>query len=141
MSDFLRQLRNDEKRCTFSMVGTIDKDLASEASVQLPLFVVPKRSTIARIYAVTKEPFATGAEVTIEIYRGSEDGDVLFTTLPLDTTNTVTLSDVGDTAGRYSTEEYVGATFNQEAVDSVVGEAQIVVEFTEVPVTAGKYSK
>jgi len=140
MSDFLRQLRNDEKRCTFSMVGTVDSKLADSVS-SIPLFVVPKRSTIARIYAVTKEAFAAGSVVTVAIYQGSESGDVLFTDLPLDTVNAVTISAEGDTSGRYETNQHVGATFNQTAVDSATGEAQIVVEFTEVPVTAGKYSK
>ena len=140
MSDFLRQLRNDEKRCTFSMVGTVDSKLADSVAT-IPLFVVPQNSTVARVYAVTKEAFAVGSVVTVAIYQGSESGDVLFTDLPLDTVDTVTISAEGDTAGRYETNQHVGATFNQTAVDSATGEAQIVVEFTEVPVTAGKYSK
>ena len=138
--DYLRQLRNDEKRCTFSEVGTLDPTYASEALVSLPLFVVPKRSTIARIYAVQKEAFAAGSTVTIEVTQGSESGDVLFTTLPLDVTGAVVMGP-GDTAGRWLTDNYIGSTFNQAAVDSAVGEAQIVIEFTEAPVTAGAYTK
>ncbi len=141
MADYLRQLRNDEKRRTFSMVGTVNPAFADEALVSIPLFVVPKRSTIARIYVVNKEAFAAGATVTFEVYRGDETGKVLFTTLALDTgIGSVTMGD-GDTAGRWSTDQYVGATFNQAAVDSVTGEAQLIIEFTEVPVTAGAYSK
>ena len=137
--DYLRQLRNDEKRCTFSMVGTVDDVLAS-STVSIPFFVVPKRSTIARIYAVTKEAFAAGSTVTVEVVTGSESGKVLFTALPLDTTSTVTMGD-GDGSGRWATDNYIGCTFNQAAVDSPTGEAQIIVEYTEVPVRAGAYSK
>jgi len=140
MMDYLRQLRNDEKRCTFSMVGTVDDVFASEALVSIPFFVVPKRSTIARIYAVTKEAFAAGSTATVEVVTGSESGKVLFTTLPLDTTSTVTMGD-GDGSGRWATDNYIGCTFNQAAVDSPTGEAQIIVEYTEVPVRAGAYSK
>jgi len=140
--DYLRQLRNDEKRATFSMVGTGTPSLTidAEAGVSVPFFVIPKRSTIARIYTVTKSAFAAGATATIEVYRGSEDGVVLFTDLPLDTLNTVTMGD-GDSAGRWTTANYVGIAFNQAAIDSVVGEFKVVVEFTEVPVCVGAYSK
>ena len=140
MADYLRQLRNDEKRRTFSMVGTINPDSASATTANMPLFVVPKRSTIARIYAVPKEAFAAGATVDVNVYRGDEAPKVLFAALPLDATGAIVMG-TGDTAGRWKTDEYVGVTFNQAAVDSVVGEAQIVIEFTEVPVTAGAYSK
>ena len=137
--DYLRQLRNDEKRKTFSMVGTVNPEMAEDLT-EVPLFVVPKRSTISRIYAVQKEAFAAGSTVTVEVYRGSESGKILFATLPLDVTGDVVMGD-GDTAGKWFTDEYVGATFNQAAVDSIIGEAQIVIEFTEVPVCAGAYSK
>jgi len=140
MADYLRQVRNDEKRRTFSMVGTVDPELASAITADMPLFVVPKRSTIARIYAVQKEAFAAGATVDVNVYRGDEAPKVLFTALPLDVTGAVVMGD-GDTAGKWFTDEYVGATFNQAAVDSIIGEAQIVIEFTEVPVCAGAYSK
>ena len=141
MADYLRQLKNDEKRRTFSMVGTINPGSASATTAKMCLFVVPKRATRARIYAVPKEAFAAGATVTFEVYKGDEAGKVLFTTLALDTgIGSVTMGD-GDSAGRWATDEYVGATFNQAAVDSAVGEAQIVIEFTEVPVCAGSYSK
>ena len=136
--DYLRQLRNDEKRMSFSMVGTVDDTLADTID-NIPLFVVPKRSTIARIYAVTKVPFAAGSTVTVSIYQGEDQGELL-TALPLDTENTITMSPKTDTAARYATDEYVGGEFNQAAVDSAVGEAQIIVEFTEVPVCSGKYS-
>jgi len=123
------------------MVGTVNPEIATVATESLPLFVIPKRSTIARIYFINKEAFAAGAEVTFEIYRGDEAGKVLFTALPLDAgVGTVTMGD-GDSAGRWTTDEYVGCTFNQAAVDSVIGEAQLVIEFTEVPVCAGAYSK
>jgi len=138
--DYLRQLRNDEKRCTFSMVGTVNPALASATTADMPLFVVPKRSTIARIYAVQKEAFAAGATVDVNVYKGDEAPKVLFTALPLDVAGAVVMG-TGDTAGRWKTDEYVGVTFNQAAVDSVIGEAQIVIEFTEVPVCAGAYSK
>lgn len=138
--DYLRQLRNDEKRCTYSMVGTLDSKFASVIT-PLPLFVVPTRSTIGRVYAVTKAAFAAGSTVTVEIYEGSAIGTVLFTDLPIDTTGVVTISADTDTAGRYATAEHVSVTLNQAAVDSAVGEAQIVVEFTEVPVTAGAYTR
>ena len=138
--DYLRQLRNDEKRCSFSVVGTVTPASATEALVSLPFIEVPKNSTIARIYAITKEAFAAGSTVTVEVVGGSETGNVLFTTLPLDTINTVTMGD-GDSAGKWRTDNSIGSTFNQAAVDSVVGEAQIIVEFTEVPVCAGAYSK
>ena len=140
MADYLRQLRNDEKRCTFSMVGTVNPKYATSTTADLPLFVVPKRSTIARIYAVQKTAFAAGATVDVNVYRGDEAPKVLFTALPLDVTGAVVMGD-GDTAGRWKTDEFVGVTFNQAAVDSVVGEAQIVIEFTEVPVCAGSYTK
>ncbi len=140
MADYLRQLRNDEKRRTFSMVGTVNPDSASATTADMPLFVVPKRSTIARIYAVQKEAFAAGATVDVNVYRGDEAPKVLFTALPLDVTGAIVMG-TGDTAGRWKTDEYVGVTFNQAAVDSAIGEAQIVVEFTEVPVCSGSYSK
>ena len=140
MADYLRQLRNDEKRCTFSMVGTVNPEFASAITADIPLFVVPKRSTIARIYFVNKVAFAAGATVDVNVYRGDEAPKVLFTALPLDVTGAVIMGD-GDTAGRWKTDEYVGVTFNQAAVDSAIGEAQIVVEFTEVPVCSGSYSK
>ena len=85
MADFLRQLRNDEKRRTFSMVGSVTPEIATVATTAIPLFVIPKRSTIARIYVVNKDAFAVGSTVTFEVYRGSEDGKVLFTAHPLDT--------------------------------------------------------
>ena len=140
MADYLRQLRNDEKRRTFSMVGTVNPESASATTADMPLFVIPKRSTIARIYAVQKGAFAAGATVDVNVYRGDEAPKVLFTALPLDVDGDVVMGD-GDTAGRWKTDEYVGVTFNQAAVDSVIGEAQIVIEFTEVPVCAGSYSK
>jgi len=139
MANYLRQLRNDEKRRTFSMVGSVTPDIATVATTAIPLFVIPKRSTIARIYVVNKDAFAAGSEVTFEIYRGSEVGKVLFTAHPLDT-GTIAMGD-GDGSGRWDTDEYVSCTFNQAAVDSVTGEAQLVIEFTEVPVCAGAYSK
>ena len=138
--DYLRQLRNDEKRKTFSMVGTVNPELASATTADMPLFVIPKRSTIARIYFVNKVAFAAGATVDVNVYRGDEAPKVLFTALPLDVDGDVVMGD-GDTAGRWKTDEFVGVTFNQAAVDSAVGEAQIVIEFTEVPVTAGAYTK
>ena len=138
--DYLRQLRNDEKRCTYSMVASLGGGLAATTG-DTPLFVVPKRSTIARIYAVIKEPFLVGSSVTVSIYQGSESGDVLFSNLALDQAAGSVDIGPGDSAGRYSTEEHVKAVFNQSAVDSAVGEAYIVVEFTEVPVTAGAYTK
>jgi len=139
MADYLRQVRNDEKRRTFSMVGTVNPDLAGGV-VLIPLMVVPKRSTIARIYAVQKEAFAAGSTVDVTVYQGDESPKTLFTALPLDVTGDVVMGG-GDTAGRWKTDEYVGVTFNQAAVDSIIGEAQIVIEFTEVPVCAGTYSK
>ena len=138
--DYLRQLRNDEKRCTFSMVASLDDALAATTG-DTPLFVVPKRSTVARIYAVVKEPFLVGSSVTVSIYQGSESGDVLFSNLALDQAAGSVDIGPGDTVGRYTTEEHVKAVFNQAAVDSTVGEAYIVVEFTEVPVTAGSYTR
>ena len=139
MADFLRQLRNDEKRCTFSMIGTLTDELAVDTTA-VPLFVVPKRSTIARMYAITKEAFAAGSTVTIAIYSGSQSGEVIFTNLPLDTDGVVTMGP-GDGAGRFDTDEHVNATFNAAAAASPAGEAQIVIEYTEVPVTAGAYTK
>ena len=139
MADYLRQVRNDEKRRTFSMVGTVNPDLAGGV-VLIPLMVVPKRSTIARIYAVQKEAFAAGSTVEVEVYKGDESPKTLFIALPLDVAGSV-VNGGGDTAGRWKTDEYVGVTFNQAAVDSIIGEAQIVIEFTEVPVCAGAYTK
>ena len=141
MADYLRQVRNDEKRRTFSMVGTVNPESASATTADMPLFVVPKRSTIARIYFVNKVAFAAGATVDVNVYRGDEAPKVLFTAAPLDVGVGTLLMGDGDTAGRWKTDEFVGVTFNQAAVDSVVGEAQIVIEFTEVPVCAGSYSK
>jgi len=141
MAYYLRQLRNDEKRCTFSMVGTVTPEFATTTAPDMPLFVVPKRSTIARIYIVHKEAFAAGATISVNVYKGDEAPKVLFTGLPLDVSGTIEISDASDNAGRWKTNEYVGVKFNQAAVDSVIGEAKIVIEFTEVPVTAGAYSK
>ena len=121
------------------MVGTVSPEMAEDLT-EVPLFVVPKLSTISRIYAVQKEAFAAGSTVTVAVYMGSESGKILFAALPLDVTGAVVMGD-GDTAGKWFTDEYVGATFNQAAVDSIIGEAQIVIEFTEVPVCAGAYSK
>ena len=141
MADYLRQLRNDEKRCSFAMVGSLDDNIATTTAVS-PLFVVPKGSMVTRIYAIIKEQFAVGSSVTVEVTDGDSVGTAYFTNLSLDTTvGEATISDVSDTEAAYSIDNSVGVTFNQAAVDSVVGEAQIIVEFTEVPVTAGAYTK
>ena len=63
MADYLRQLRNDEKRRTFSMVASVTPEIATVATTAIPLFVIPKRSTIARIYVVNKDAFAVGSTV------------------------------------------------------------------------------
>ena len=140
MADYLRQLRNDEKRCTFAMVASLTPTLAVDVG-DTPLFVVPEGSTIARIYAVIKEQFAVGSSVTVSIAAGSEAGDVYFTNLSLDQPIGSVEIGPGDSVGKYATVQDIKAVFNQAAVDSAVGEAYIVVEFTEVPVTAGAYTK
>ena len=137
--DYLRQLRNDEKRAKFSNVATLVNESAASLS-NLPLFVIPKRSCVTRVYAITKEPFIAGATVSISIAAGGEAGTIYFTDLPLDTTNVVTMGP-GDTQGRYGSDNDVVANFNQAAIDSTVGEAQIIVEYTEVSVNTGAYTR
>lgn len=138
--DYLRQLRNDEKRRTFSLVTTLDPELANTVTPEI-MTIVPKDSYIARIYAVTKVPFAAGATVTVAVAYGDDAGEVWFTALPLDTENVVTISPISDTAAKYGSGNQVASEFNQAAVDSAYGEVQIVAEFTEEPVTAGAYSR
>ncbi len=149
MADYLRQLRNDEKRSKFATIGCITADVFKRTGdIDDATFVagdflrtaqVPGGAYTVRFYAVVAEAFAATAVLT----WGFEDNQIMGT--PIITALDLTVEDETialplTSVGRFEGKTPLGITCNQAAIDSNVGKVYLVVEYTEAPVKAGCYS-
>ena len=147
--DYLRQLRNDEKRSKFATVALITPSvLQTEGAFDKAIFAatdymrtaqVPGGSYTVRFYSVVSEPFATGATLDWGFETNQALGTIILDDLDLATqAETIGLPLTG--SGRYDGKTPMGITCNQAAIDSAVGKVYLVVEYTESAVTAGCYT-
>jgi len=137
--NLITQLRNNEKRAVFALVGTIGSSVLDSTTVVSHVLDVPQGSTISRVFALVKEPFAAGSLVDIGITDGTTVTDIWFDDLDL---ATVGVTDLGAPTGAVLFPQAgnpVGALGSAEAVSSVPGLLQIVVQIVEAPVTTGNY--
>ena len=136
--DLKTQLRNNEKRAVFALVATIDTDIIDSETNVGYILDMPKGATISRVFAIVKEAFAAGSTADI----GGTDGTTItpwFDDLDL---ATVGVTEIGaDTTPVIfpGSSNPVGILGNTEAVSSVQGLLQVVVQFVEAPVTTGNY--
>jgi len=147
--DYLRQLRNDEKRSKFATIsaitaktlkatGAFDKAALTPTDFMRSA-MLPEKAYTVRFFAVVAEPFAAGATLDWGFETAEAMGDIVLDDLDLtvsDETIALPLTGSGRTEGRTP----MGIVANQAAIDSTTGKVYLVVEYTEAPVTAGCYS-
>ncbi len=140
--DYLRQLRNDEKRCIYSGVTSIGSGEGLElgaTTVDVLLGArLPAQSFTSKVFAVVTEAFAAGSLASVGTVDGAGTELIsLFSDLDLATEGaTIGLDQIGYT----STATDIGYSLNQAGLDSATGLVQIVTVYTEEPATAGRYS-
>ncbi len=146
--DYLRQLRNDEKRSKFATIaaitaGTLKATGAFDKAVFAPTDYMrtaqlPGGSYVVRFYAIVAEPFAAGATIDWGFEASQVMGSLILDDLDLAVEDeTIALADSG---GRFEGKTPLGISANQAAIDSTVGKVYLVVEYLESPVTAGCYT-
>ena len=149
MADYLRQLRNDEKRSKFATIGCITADVLKRTGANdgatfvagdfLRTAEVPGGAYTIRFYAVVAEAFATTSVLTWGFEDAQAMGVPILTALDLTTEDeTIALPLTG--VGRFEGKTPLGITCNQAAIESNTGKVYLVVEYTEAPVTAGCYA-
>ena len=142
MANYLRQLRNDEKRFRFAHVITVKGgELNDVAPADYLLFPNIQGNTFNyRVSAVVKEAFASGATAdfgTFDEYTSTPDNVLLFDDLDLTTVG----AKVGLGIKKYMDKtKAVFAQFNQAAIDSNIGEVQFVFEVIEDDACDGSYT-
>jgi len=147
--DYLRQLRNDEKRSKFATIAAITSEtLKAEGAFDGVAFAVgdfmrtaqvPGGAYTVRFYAVVAEAFAAGATIDWGFETSQAMGDLILDDLDLTAVDeTIALPVTG--SGRTEGKTPMGITANQAAIDSTLGKVYLVVEYTEAPVRAGVYS-
>ena len=75
MTDYLRQLQNDEKRQRSSLVGTLDaEDLVAPLEVaNLAMVAIPEQAITGKTYAIVTEAFAAGSTLDWGIGNSPND--------------------------------------------------------------------
>ena len=147
--DYLRQLRNDEKRSKFATVATLDSDtfkrvgefdgLAFTPADFLRVTQIPVGARTVRFYAVVVEAFAAGSTLDWGYEELEAMGAPILAALDLATTDE-TIALPLHSALIFESKTALGVAANQTAIDSAIGKVQLVVEYTEAPVKAGCYS-
>jgi len=147
--DYLRQLRNDEKRSKFATVASITSDtLKATGAFDGVAFVpadfmrvamIPGEAFTVRFYAVVAEAFAAGSTLDWGFETSEAMGTIILDDLDLAVEDeTIALPLTG--ADRYDVKTPLGISANQAAIDSNTGKVYLVVEYLEAPVTAGCYT-
>ena len=147
--DYLRQLRNDEKRSKFATVVTIDSDTLKRVGAfdGLPLtptdFLrvtqIPTGAHTVRFYAIVTEAFAAGSVLD----WGYEDNEAMGAPILAALDLAVLWETIAlplHSALIFESKTALGVEANQAAIDSAVGKVQLVVEYTEAPAKAGCYT-
>ena len=132
--DLVTQLRNNEKRAVFALVGTVTPNEIVSTTEQAHILEVPEGATISRIFAVVKEAFVAGSTADIGVIGGS----LLFDDLDL---ATVGVTDLGTGTSPLVSEpgRPIGITGSTEAISSATGLLQVVIQYVEATVTTGNY--
>jgi len=147
--DYLRQLRNDEKRSKFATIATIDSDTLKRVGAFdglpftptdfLRVTQIPAEAYTVRFYVVVVEAFAAGSVIDWGYEALEAMGAPILAAIPADVVDEyIALALSGAT--RTSVVTPIGIAANQEAIDSAVGKVQLVVEYIEAPVKAGCYT-
>ena len=147
--DYLRQLRNDEKRSKFAAVATLENGIFNRVGAidGLPFTAtdflrtaeLPTGAHTIRFYAVVVEAFAAGAVLDWGFEASEAMGSPIIAALDL-TFKDETIGLPLTSALIIESKTPLGVVVNQAAIDSVVGKVQLVVEYTETPVNAGCYT-
>jgi hypothetical protein len=143
MANYLRQLRNDEKRGVYTDVFTLKAGDFPDEATTADAFLVGRLDGscfASRIFAVVKTPFPAGSTVTIGHVNDKTGLSIApwFTDFDLSVGGTVegpldkmlfaAISHVGFTAP------------SQDLLDATTGEVQFIIEYTEEPATTGSYT-
>ena len=144
MANYLRQLRNDEKRYRFANIVTVKGgDLNGITPADFVLFpVIPGNAFNYRVSAIVKEAFASGATAdfgTFDEATSTPDGVLLFDDLDL-TTVGAKISDGGAIRKYMDKAKSMFGQFSQAAIDSNIGEVQFVFEVIEDDARDGSYT-
>jgi len=143
MANYLRQLRNDEKRGVYAEVFTVKAGDFSEEATTADSFLVGRLDGSCftqRIYAVVKTPFPAGSTLTIGHINDKTGLSIAPWFTDFD------LSVAGPIEGPidqmlFAAISAIGLTdVSQDTLDAVVGEVQFIVEYVEEPATTGSYT-
>jgi hypothetical protein len=143
--DYLRQLRNDEKRGTYAEVITLKAgDFPDEATTADGFLLgrLDGKVFVDRAYAVVKEAFPAGSTISFGYINENTGGlvSVLFQDLDLTVVGAVNATVEPD--AMIQIQHLGAAEASQPTLDAVnVGEVQFVIEYTEDATTTGSYTK
>ena len=142
--DYLRQLRNDEKRGLYAEIITVKAGDFPEEATPTDGFLLGRldgKCFVDRIYAVIKTPFPAGSTISFGSINENTGGlfDVLFD--DLDLTSVGTSKSLICPSAMVHTQYYGAGEVVQATLDANVGEVQFIIEYSEEPATTGSYTK
>ena len=142
--DYLRQLRNDEKRGRYAEVITIKAGDFPDEATTADGFLVGRLDGLCfvdKAYAVVKTPFAAGSTLSFGSINENSGGLVEIWFQDLDLTVVGTTNATNNTTANINVNHLGIAQVSQPTLDSNVGEVQFIIEYVEETATTGSYTK